>query len=471
MKRNEILAVYHQGPEAVIQLVESLFARIEKLEARVQQLENQGKKNSKNSHKPPSTDEFYKPKPKSLRQKTNRKPGGQPGHVGHTLERVEHPDHIVVHSVTDCSSCGSSLEHVPVLHHEKRQVFDLPPLQIEVTQHEAEVKACPYCNTKQVAVFPAEATCPVQYGPRIKTVAVYLTHYQLLPYERTAEFFHDLFEQPISKGTLVTFNRNIGDSLADFEESVHQELLKSPVIHFDETGIRVEGKRHWLHVASTSHATAYRIHPKRGKEAMDAMNLLPSFQGTAVHDAWSPYFSYSSKHALCHAHHLRELTAMWEEYGQVWAHDMIAFLLLGKEVKEEDATSCVANLDRWKAGYARLLTRAEEELRRSGWDAPLAETGKQHPAKNLYDRLTRYTEEALAFLADPLVPFDNNQAERDVRMVKTKQKISGTFRSDHGPQMFCRLRGLISTARKQGRNVLQTLERAITGQSLSIFPE
>ena len=465
MKRKDLFDLYHQGPEAVI-------SYIERLEVRIQVLELQGKKNSKNSHQPPSTDVFYKPKPKSLRQKTNRKPGGQPGHVGHTLERVEHPDHIVVHSMTDCSSCGGSLEHVPALHHEKRQVFDLPPVQIEVTQHEVEVKTCPHCHTKQVASFPVEVTGPVQYGPRIKTIAVYLTHYQFLPYERTAEFFHDIFEQPISKGTLVTFARTIGDSLADFEEIVHQELLKSPVIHLDETGIRVEGKRQWLHVASTPHATAYLIHPNRGKKAMETMDILPRFQGISVHDAWAPYFSYdSSKHALCHAHHLRELTAIWEEYGQVWANDMIAFLLLGKEVKEEDTSSCAANMDRWKAAYARILTRAERELQRAGLDGPQSEKGKQHPAKNLYDRLTRYTEATLAFLADPLVPFDNNQAERDVRMAKTKQKISGTFRSEHGPQTFCRLRGLISTARKKGSNVLQTLERAVTGQSFFFFQE
>jgi hypothetical protein len=323
-----------------------------------------------------------------------------------------------------------------------------------------------------VAAFPAEATCPVQYGPRVKALAIYLTHYQLLPYERAAEFFHDVFGQSMSKGTLVTFNRDVGNSLADFEESVHQELLKSPVIHFDETGIRVEGKRQWLHVASTPHATAYLIHPNRGKKAIERMNILPRFQGTSVHDAWSPYFAYdSSQHALCHAHHLRELTAIWEEYGQVWANDMIAFLLFGKEVKEEDAVSCAANLHHWDVAYARILQRAERELQRSGLDRPQLEKGKQHPAKNLYDRLNRYKKAVLAFLADPAVPFDNNQAERDVRMVKTRQKISGTFRSDHGPQTFCRLRGLISTARKQGRNVLQTLECAVTGQPLSLFSE
>jgi transposase len=374
--------------------------------------------------------------------------------------------------VTDCSSCGRSLEHVPVLRHEKRQIFDLPPIHIEVTQHEAEVKACLQCRTNQVASFPAEAIYPVQYGPRIKIVAVYLTHYQFLPYERTAELFKDAFGHPISKGTLVTFNRDMGESLADFEEIVYHQLLQSPVIHFDETGIQVNGKRHWLHVASTKQYTAYLIHPNRGKEAMKEMNILPQFQGTAVHDAWSPYFSYNScAHALCHAHHLRELTAMWEEYGQVWANDLIAFLLFGKEMKEEDAQSCATHINRWEAAYARILKRAEIELHRSGLHAPQSKTGKQHPAKNLYDRLNRYKNSVLAFLGNPAIPFDNNQAERDVRMVKTKQKISGTFRSHHGPQTFCRIRGLISTAKKQGRNVLETLEHAVTGQPLSLFSE
>jgi transposase len=365
MKRKDMLDVYHQGPEAVINVWTTLLNEIASLRSRVKELEAQGKKNSKNSHKPPSSDEFNKPKPKSLRQKTRRKPGAQEGHVGHTLEPVEEPDHIVVHRVTDCTSCGHSLEEVPVRRKETRQVFDLPPLHVEVTQHEAEVKMCPHCQTIHTASFPDHVQHHVQYGPRLKALVVYLTHYQLLPYERTAELMDDLFGQPISEGTLVNINHDFYEKASFFEEEIHRSLLRSPVVHFDETGIRVTGKRQWLHSASTADVTAYFIHPKRGKEAMDEMNLLPQYKGVAVHDAWAPYFVYDEcSHALCNVHHLRERQGIWESYQQVWAKERMDFLLFAKQEKEKhNGILPPDTVTKMEAAYVRILERGFAEHR------------------------------------------------------------------------------------------------------------
>jgi transposase len=474
MNRKEMLAIYHQGPEAVITAWTALIFEIKELRSRVEQLENQGKKNSKNSHKPPSSDEFNKPKPKSLRLKTGRKSGGQKGHPGYTLRAVEKPDCITVHRVTECTSCGCSLAHIPASRHEKRQVFDFPPLCIEVTQHEAEVKTCPSCRVRQKAAFPNEVKNPVQYGPNIQALIVYLTQYQLLPYKRTAQLLHDVWGQPISEGTLVTMNRNFAETATFFEGEIHEALLGSRVVHFDETGIRVKGKRHWLHSASTAGTTAYFIHPTRGKKAMDAANLLPHFRGVAVHDAWSPYFTYDMcQHALCNVHHLRELQGIWELYKQAWAKDMMDFLLFVKQEKEQyHGILSSDKREKMEKSYMHILQRgfAENRLVSPLPSPKVRGRKKQSPAKNLLDRLYNYREYVLAFLRDPTIPFDNNQSERDVRMAKLKQKISGTFRGDLDPHAFCVIRSFISTIKKQGRNILSSIEQVIRGQSFSLFP-
>jgi transposase len=478
MNRKDMLDVYNQGPEAVIAVwtklldtISMLTNEVAHLRLRVEELEAQVKKNSKNSHKPPSSDEFNKPKPKSLRQKNRKKPGGQKGHAGHMLSPVEDPDHIIIHRVTDCTSCGHSLEHAPVRRKETRQVFDLPPLQIEVTQHEAEVKMCPHCQTIHTASFPDHVQHHVQYGPRLKAIAVYLTQYQLLPYERTSELIRDLFGQPISEGTLVTMNNDFCEKASFFEEEIYQALLRSPVVHFDETGIRVKGKRHWLHSASTKDATAYFIHPKRGKEAMDDANLLPQYKGVAVHDAWAPYFRYDEcSHALCNVHHLRELQGIWELHQQVWAKDMMDFLLSAKQEKEKHngilSPDTVAKME---TTYLRILKRGTAELRLLSPSLEGKGRRKQPPAKNLLDRLSAHQDHVLAFLHDPAIPFDNNPSERDIRMAKLKQKISGTFRSKRGSHTFCVIRSFISTVKKQGRNILSSIEDVISEQDVSLF--
>lgn len=330
----EALAIYHAGPEAVVKTicelsktVCALSARVIELEERIKALENRLATNSRNSSKPPSSDGFHKPKPKSLRESSGRAPGGQEGHKGHRLEPVETPDHIIEHPVRECEQCGHGLEDVPAHEHEHRQVLDLPPLKLEATEHRAEIKQCPHCGHQNKGAFPQKVQGPVQYGPRMRSVMVYLSTYQFIPYGRLQELWGDLFSYPLSQGTLVRINQECAEHLSNAQQQIKDHILRSPVAHFDETGFSIQGKRSWLHAAGTQDATAYLAHPKRGQEAMDEMGILPHFQGTAVHDHWESYFAYACDHALCNAHHLRELIFVLEQYHQPWAQEMIDCLL------------------------------------------------------------------------------------------------------------------------------------------------
>jgi transposase len=418
-------------------------------------------KNSTNSHLPPSSDSF-RPRT-SLRKKTGKRLGGQVGHRGHTLQKAAIPHHIVVHRVTQCQGCGASLEHVPALRHLTRQVWDLPSLPMEVTQHECEIKSCPHCHRLHQADFPSYVTSPVQYGPRVKALLVYLTQYQLLPYHRTAEFMEDVFGHRISEGTMVKINRQAGGSLAGIRSILHEVLLSSPVLHVDETDFRVQGKRQWLHVDSTDQVIWYACHPKRGKKAMDDIGLLPLYEGTMMHDAWKPYFRYSqAQHALCNAHLLRELQALWEIHEHGWAKDLTDLLLEMKQEVEQDG-GCLSD------ERARQYERIYERLLRHGaaYRIFLLQKGGSRAgskeARKLLRRLQEYQTEVLRFLRDPAVPFANNQAERDLRMVKIRQHISGTFRGEEDMHVFCLVRSVISTIKKQKKRVWDTLQQLLEG--------
>ena len=279
MKRKDILKVYRTDPKAVIKLINSMSETIAelkeqiekqstiiaKLKERVKTLEDQFNKNSRNSSKPPSTDGFVRVK--SQRRRSGRSPGGQKGHPGHTLKMVKNPDHIVPHQVSACKECGFSLKETEATGYEKRQVFELPPIRVETTEHRAEKKRCPYCGYLNQATFPEEVQQPVQYGPHLKTIAIYLSQYQLLPYERIKELFVDLFNHQLSQATLVNANRSLCEILEPVEEKIKEKIIASPVVHFDETGLHIKGKREWLHVASTKTLTFYGAHAKRGGEA------------------------------------------------------------------------------------------------------------------------------------------------------------------------------------------------------------
>lgn len=453
--------------QSLLKIIEEQNRIIAKLQKRIQELEARLNQNSRNSSKPPSSDTFTRPQ--SQRKKGEKPPGGQKGHKGKTLGWVENPDQIDIHTVSVCKDCGASLAEVKPLLVERRQVHDIPPMKIIVMEHRAEHKRCPHCGCYHRGEFPLDAQYPVQYGWNLKALMVYLCIYQLLPYERICETFSDLFGRSISKATLLKAVSDCCLNLTEVEERVRELLVGAKVLNVDETGMRVIGIRQWLHVASTDLLTLYAHHRKRGAPAMDAMQILPRFEGIMVHDFWAPYFRYPSQHALCNAHILRELRGISENQGQKWSdqlHDLIS------EIKDAVDTarnsSCILNQTQrtdFEARYSRILDTGKVENPISSLTGTVAKRGrkKQSKAKNLLDRCQKYQTEILSFMDDFAIPFTNNQAERDIRMMKLQQKISGTFRSEGGAVNFCCVRGYISTVKKHGFPVLTSLVGAFEG--------
>ena len=477
ISRAEIRAVYAQGEDAVIDLVESLLARINSLEERLEAVENQLKKDSHNSSKPPSSDGFKK-RTKSLRQKSELTSGGQLGHPGRTLDWSDELTRAWIHPVLTCCDCGTSLVNTPVDSWDLRQVHDLPPIQLEVTEHQCEVKCCPNCGILNRGTFPSDVEHSIQYGPNIQAWIVYLMVVQLIPSLRICDLFSEAFNISLSEGTLYNIRRRCFDALEASSEEIKVALIESAVVHYDETGFRVGSKLWWLHVGCTDSLTFYFVHTKRGQIAMDAMGILPEFEGIAVHDGLVSYGQYDCVHSLCNAHHLRELIFIVEQFEQSWAQEMIDLLMEMNQSVNLAKSEATASLD--SAQIIAFETKYEEILERGFQENPLLPPPenapkrqgrpKQSKAKNLLDRLKNNQEAVLRFLHNFQVPFDNNQAERDVRMMKLKQKISGGFRSESGAQMFCRIRGYLATLRKQGHNIWNALVQLFMGFPVSPIP-
>jgi transposase len=444
-------------------------ARIAQLLERIQELEARLAKDSHNSSKPPSSDPpFKKPPPHSLRQSKGRKPGGQKGHPGATRELMEDPEHTVTLPLGGRCACGQDLSALPVeALPERRQVVDVV-VRREVTEYRTVAGVCA-CGQGHRSIFPAGIEAPVQYGPGVAALAVYLTQYQQLPYQRTADFLEALAGIALSPATVYAMGREAAARLTAPVAAIGQALVGQAVAHADETGLRVAGALQWLHVLCTATLTFYAVHAKRGREALAAIGLLASFRGILVHDHWSAYAAYTCQHAFCNAHHLRELIAVAETYPRLaWPTQLIALLC------EANEATCLARA----AGLAALpgpmiddfFTRFEALLAEGARFHPRrrAPPGrrqrvKQSPAYNLISRLHQHRDEVLLFITDLRVPFDNNQAERDIRMPKLKQKVSGCFRGEDGAQAFAIIRSYLSTLRKQSVDAYQALVMTFQG--------
>ena len=469
--REEFQQVYDQGPDAVYALLVAMQAQIDALTARVAELEARLAKDSHNSSKPPSSDGLRRP-PRSLRQRGQRPTGGQPGHEGHTLCQVEQPDDLVWHRPTVCQACGRGLADLPLTDlGERRQVFEVPRPRLVVTEHRVGEVVCPACGTAQRGAFPPAVSQPAQWGPGLLGRGVYLLAYQLLPLARSRQMLLDFYGQAPSEATLLRAVADCYRTLAPVENALKQAIGGAAVAHFDETGVRVARHLEWVHVASTARLTHLAHHPRRGRVALTDIGLLPGFAGTSVHDAYSSYRDFGSgRHALCNAHVLRELCGCWERDQQTWAQRLSAWLravLHAKQAAQAAGETAFPPefLARMVAGYRRIVARG---LAQNPRPAPTGRGGrpKLGPARSLLERLERYETEHLRFAFDFAVPFDNNQAERDFRMVKVQQKISGGFRTSAGADQFCRLRGYLSTLRKQGANLLEALRSVAAGSPL-----
>ncbi len=444
---------------ALFDQLDAMSAAMQEMKARIEVLEGRLRKDSHNSSKPPSSDGLSK-KSKSLREPSGRKPGGQKGHEGSTLKFAAKPDEVVEHPLAShCEQCGQRL-HRAELTPIRRQVFDLEKPVLTVTEHRGYETHC-RCGKRHISCFPQEAAAPVQYGPVVKSTLVYLTQQQLLPMERTVQLFEDLYGIKLSAGTVQASIGQAARRLAPAHERIAQALIAQPVVHFDETGQRAAARLRWLHVASTEALTWYYTHDKRGQLAMDDAGILRQFEGVAVHDGWASYRGYACTHALCNAHHLRELIYLEETTHQSWARKMIEFLREAK--KQADAATRAhrpvnrKRLAHLRRRYGTILTEGERDNPPAAQRPRRRGRIKQSPAVNLLVRLRQHANDVLRFLADSRVPFDNNQAERDIRMPKLKQKTSGCFRTVAGADSFAIIRSYLATLRKRGCNVFDAL--------------
>jgi transposase len=448
-----------------LEMVELLYLFEQTLKSfvqRVHHLEGMLAKNSRNSSKPPSSDGLArKPKPApTLDDAVKRKPGGQPGHEGHALERVANPDEVLRHAIPAACDCGLPL--VPLLQ-ESRQVFDLPRPAMRVVEHQIFSASCS-CGKTHRSLFPQGVTAPTQYGANIQALGVYLTHHHMLPIARCADILTDLSGSPVSAATVGGMGEAAATALIPQVELIKEQVQAAAVVCADETGMRLGGGLSWLHVAVTEMLTWMGIHKNRGSVAMEEFGILSALTGTLVHDGFSPYRAYDCKHALCNAHHLRELTYIDEHFAQPWAKDMIDFLLqANKEVKAAAGQELSASRqDELRNQYNTIVSRGNAVNPLQPASGKRGRTAQSFPV-NLLRRLSDYADDVLRFTQDPAVPFTNNLGERTMRMLKVKQKVSGCFRTLQGARNFCSTRSYLATLAKQGRDLLGALVLTMQG--------
>jgi transposase len=447
-------------------VIEGLRAEVVELRAEVAELKRRLAQNSRNSSRPPSSDGLSKPPPKSLRRPSGRKQGGQPGHRGGNLEQVAVADEVIDHVPSVCEGCHGDLSDSASVGHFARQVFDLPELRLRSSEHRAHTRRCG-CGHETTAMFPDAVSAPAQYGPRVRALGLYLVSYQHLPYARAAALLSDWIGAPLSTGTLASFVARGAEDLELFLDEVHAQITAAPVAHFDETGARADGRLRWLFSASTETATFYSLHDKRGFDGLNHAGVLPCFTGIAIHDGFKPYRDYANvQHALCNIHHLRELLGVIEQQPgdpqQRWAVRMDQLLRdLHATVQRTRASGEdwlePSELAGYRAAYEQIIALGHHT--NPAGTIPTGKRGpiRQTPARNLLVRLDRDREHVLRFAHDFRVPFDNNLAERDLRMIKLQQKISGCWRTITGAEHFLALRAYLSTARKHQQPIAHIL--------------
>jgi transposase len=477
MTKDEELQALREENRSLKALVAELLPLKEQLaqaHARIKELEDRLAQDSRTSSKPPSSDGLAR-LPRRSRRPSGKRPGGQAGHPGQTLAMVEQPDEVVRHRPQVCSQCQQDLSTVPGSVAERRQVLDVPEMRLLAQEHQIETICCPGCHTRNLGSFPAAVSAPVQYGPNLQALAVYLHQGQLLPTARTCEALAAICGCQISEATLLQWSDLAAERLAPTVERIAELIGASRLQHADETGIRVYGMLHWLHVNCTRFLTHLAWHGSRGRQAMDEIGIWPRFVGRGMHDRFASYDGYDCRHSLCGAHLLRDCAAVAEQEHQQWATEMQNFLLDLHDACQEWRLlhlSAVPAIERddWVARYFEILA--------AGYAAqpppppPCAGAGKgrrkQSKAKNLLDALLGRADQVLALLDDLRIPFTNNQAERDLRWAKVQQKISGTFRSATGVTAFCRIRSYLSTMQKQGHPMLSALTAVFHGQPLPV---
>jgi len=457
MTQQEANQLYDQGREAVVQYLVQITTRLQALEARLAQ-------NSQNSSKPPSSDPTdKKPKTTSQRRRTGRKPGGQPGHPGTTLQKVEKPDYIEHYHPTCCPDCGTDLGQLESEGYTTRQVFEMPEPRVQVTEHRAHQVRCPNCGHEARASFPAGVEQPVQYGPNLLGFGTYLHGRHLLPFARAAQVVQDITGAPFGAGTLHRGLREAYGRLASFEQQLKAALHRADKKHADETSARACVRRYWVHVRCTERLTYLFAHARRGKEALAD---LENYRGLLVSDFFSNYVSLTCPHQFCGEHLCRELQGVFEHSGALWAQALREHLHDCNEACHRARERGATKLWNARALAARFDALVEDGLRATplpSGDGPRPRRGK---ARCLLERLRDYRDECLAFLFDLSIPFTNNEAERDLRMFKVRGKISGGFRSELGLVWFCRLRSYLQSCRKQGMDLLCCLRSVFAGAPL-----
>lgn len=468
MDREKLIEIFKKDPTEAADFIITIF---NDLENRIKELEAQIHKNSSNSSKPPSSDGYKKPNKKyNSRKKSDKKKGGQHGHKGSSLKLSDNPDEVIKHYPEKCKNCSRFKSCKDKMKVQKRQVIDIIKPEIKTTEHQVYSVQCPETNIPVTACFPDNIKSPVSYGPFIQAFIITAKNYQFIPYERTCEFMESIFGVKLSQGSIASFEKRAAINLTEYYGQLENLAKQSDLLHADETGLRVNKSLKWLHVYSNNIFTYYAFHNKRGKDAIKDIGILPLFKGLLCHDFWSSYLSLNCTHAICNAHLLRELIAMSELYNENWADDLIKLLLdIKKEVESRHRQMLPDYLyDEYKKQWLHIVEEAIKlhpiPERKAGMRGRL----KKGKTRCLLDRLHNYVDDILRFAKITIAPFDNNQAERDLRMMKAKQKISGCFRSNNGAEAFCKIRSYISTLKKQGKNVFEGIRFAMISKPVLV---